>query len=459
MTIDQLRERLDELNAQALQVKDKAQAEDRDLTADEQKTLEEIFARFDDTEKQIEQLEKIENISLKLAEGRGRKTEPNDPQARAQFNNSEDDDPPGYRQRRVPREPINPEEKGKFGFRNFGDFAKSVKMAAVGGGYEDPRLLKIKAAAATTYGSEGVGGDGGFAVPPDFRRNIVEKVMGEDTLISRTDDQVSSSNTFTFPVDETTPWQTSGGIQAYWEGEASAMTQSKPSLQNRSLRLHKLTALVPVTEELLEDAPSLDGYLRRKAPEKIDFKINLALVQGTGAGQPLGLLNAPAAITVSKESSQGADTLQFANIINMWSRLDRSCRGNAVWLIHQDIEPQLYSMQFPGTGTAVPVYLPPGGLSQSPYGTLMGRPVIPTEACETLGDKGDIVLTDFSKYLTVTRGGGVRVDTSMHLWFDQDLTAFKFTMRLAGAPWWAAPISPRDGANTRSCIVTLAERG
>jgi hypothetical protein len=46
-----------------------------------------------------------------------------------------------------------------------------------------------------------------------------------------------------------------------------------------------------------------------------------------------------------------------------------------------------------GTG-GVPVYLPPGGLSHAPFGTLMGRPVMPLEFCETLGTEGDIVLAD-----------------------------------------------------------------
>ena len=446
MTIEELAAKLDELNADALNIQAKADVEEREFTESESEELDGIFDRVETVKKQIAQREQIEAQAIELSKGRGRKTEPVDV----------DDQPRKQKTRAEWNE--RPEDKGRWGFRSFGEFAQTVKNACQHGGQRDVRLTNISNA-ATTYSSEGSGQDGGFAVPPDFRQAIVEKVMGEDALLTRTDQLVTSSNSITVPIDETTPWQTTGGIQAYWEGEGDALAQSKALLQQRNVRLNKLTALVPVTEELLDDAPALDGYLRRKAPEKMNFKLNLAIVQGNGVGQPLGILNAPCTISVAQEAGpQAADTIVFANIVKMWSRLDSSCRANAVWLINQDIEPQLMLMEFPGTTSNVPAYLPPGGLSASPYATIMGKPVIPTQACETLGDKGDIILCDLNKYLSVTKGGGIRADMSIHLWFDQDITAFRFIFRVAGLPWWASAISPRDGSTTHSCFVTLDDR-
>ncbi len=120
-----------------------------------------------------------------------------------------------------------------------------------GGPSPDQGAVTRLHAAATTFGSEGTGADGGFMVPPEFRTAIVEKVMGENSLFSRTDQQTTSSNSIVFPLDETTPWQTSGGIQAYWENEGGLKTQSKPLLGQETIRLNKLIALVPVTDELL----------------------------------------------------------------------------------------------------------------------------------------------------------------------------------------------------------------
>ncbi len=321
----------------------------------------------------------------------------------------------------------------------------------------DPRLRN---AAAATYSSEGVGADGGFAVPPDVRADIMGRVFAEDSLIARTDRMQSSSNTLTLPVDMTTPWQTTGGIQSYWTGEGQAKAQSKIVLEEVTLKLNTLATLIPVTEELLEDAPALDGYLRRKAPEKMDFKLSYALAWGSGAGQPLGFMNSPALVTQAAESGQTADTVVAANVIRMLSRMPTSSRATAVWLIHPDAEPQLPLMTIGNQ----PIYLPPGGLRDQPYGTLLGRPVIPHQICETVGDLGDLMLVDLGQYLTATKTGGgrdangMRSDVSIHLWFDQDITAYRFTIRVAGQPWWSQPIAQRDGANTQSPFVTLASR-
>jgi HK97 family phage major capsid protein len=81
--------------------------------------------------------------------------------------------------------------------------------------------------------------------------------MGSDSLLARTDQQTTSVNQITFPTDETTPWQTSGGVLVNWEQEAAAAAQSKPALGENTVRAYKLRALVPVTEELLADAGAL----------------------------------------------------------------------------------------------------------------------------------------------------------------------------------------------------------
>ena len=473
--IDELRERLEELNESAQTITAKAEAEKRDLSTDERKELDALLDSFASTKEDIERLEVLSEQTSGLTRGTGRKTAPEQPAQLAVADDLDEgvDEPRPQSGRRgrqltyssIPAQPIA--ERGKAGFRSLGEFAYHVRYACLKSGPTmDPRLQRL--AAASTYGSEGVGADGGFAVPPDFKSSIMDKVMGEASLLPFCDQITTSSNVFTVPVDETTPWQTTGGIQAYWDGEAAAATQSKPALEERTVKLNKIRALVPVTEELLEDAPGMDSYLRRKAPEKIAFKVSLAILNtGTGVGQPLSILNSPALVTVSKVASQTADTIVASNIIAMWARLYGPCRPNARWFINQDIEPFLNSMSMPGRNDVgnmqstwgFPVYTPAGGLSVGPYATLMGRPVVPTQACETLGDLGDIILADLSQYMALIKSGSnPRVETSMHLWFDQDLMAFKFVLRIGGIPWWGSAISPRDGSNTLSCFVALEAR-
>lgn len=457
ISVESLQNKLLTLNEAAKSIQAAADAENRELTDDEEKELQKIFAQFEATEADIDRRNKIAEQDAKIQAPAQAVVEAGQNRVVQSVDLTAAQNAAVATQRRTPRVETPASARGAWGWRSMGEFAAAVRRASTPGGGSnlDPRLT---ANAATTYSSEGIGADGGFAVPPDFRSEIMLKVMGEASLISRTDMQTSSSNSFTVPKDETTPWQTSGGIQAYWDSEAGTITQSKVQLGSTTIKLDKLTALVPVTDELLQDANSLSNYLRSKAPQKMDFKVSDAIVRGTGAGQPLGILRSGALVSVTPESGQVADTIRFENVVKMWSRLYGPCRRNAVWLVNQDIEPQLLTMTVPGTQPSYPAYLPPGGLSGTPYGVLMGRPVLPIESCSTLGDQGDIILADLTQYLTITKVGGMRQDVSIHLWFDQDVTAFRFILRVGGQPWWASAITPANGSNTRSCCITLGER-
>jgi len=428
----------------------RAEAENRDLTDAERTEAEGLAAEFDRIEGEVNLRERVAAQNATLAAPRGRVTEADDaPLAEATAARPA--------ARTVPAQP-RATAGGTAGFRGLGEFALAVRNSYVRGGDLDPRLRN---AAMTTYGNEGTGADGGFAVPPDYRSEILTKMFNEDSLLALTDRLQSSSNTITLPTDETTPWQTSGGIQSYWTAEAAAKTQSKPVIGETTLKLHTLATLVPVTEELLEDAPAMDAYLNRKAPEKMEFKLSDAIVRGSGVGQPLGFLNSPALVTVAIEAGpQTADTIVIQNILKMWGRMPVASRRTAVWLMHPDAEAILPTLLLGN----MPIYMPAGGLSGNMYGTLMGRPVIPHQTANTLGDLGDIMLADLKQYLTVTKTGngrdsnGLKRDVSIHLWFDQDAIAYRFTMRVGGQPWWGSTVAQRSGTSVQSPFVVLAAR-
>jgi HK97 family phage major capsid protein len=282
--------------------------------------------------------------------------------------------------------------------------------------------------------------------------------------MGRCDIVPTSEPSVSVPKDETTPWGTAG-IQSYWDGEAHTMTQTKPLLESSTIKLHKITALVPMTDELLEDAPLLASWLLNKGAGVIDFKVTDAIVNGTGAGQPLGIRSAPCTVSQAAEGSQAADTIHGLNLVKMWARMPAGWRRNAVWLIHPDVEallPQaglqiLDPTQSLAVGGSL-LYVAAGNIARSPYASLFGRPVIPTHACAVPGDAGDIVFADLTQYAIFLRSPGLRTDTSIHLWFDQGVTAFRFTMRLGGQPWWSAAISAKNGSTTQSAFVTLESR-
>lgn len=449
-TIEGLREQQISLQTESEEIDNKASEEGRELSEEELEKIENNTKRISSLARQITVRESIQGAS----QGTGPKT-------RVGNNNSQNNNNSGGGSRQTIPASARPEgEAARFGFKNFGEFARTVRLAG-GPSPEEGARQRIQNA-LTTYGNEGTGADGGFMVPPDFRREIAEKVMGEQSLLSRTDQQTTTGNSIIFPVDETTPWQTSGGLQVFWEVEAGQKTQSKPLLGQNTVRLNKLIALVPVTDELLEDAPALDGYLRRKVPDKMTAKLNTAIMSGTGTGQLQGILGSGSLVTVAKETSQAADTIIFPNIVKMMARLYGPSYANAVWLVNSNVIPQLMFMDFrtatAAPSTPVPVWMPNNSASGSPWSTLMGRPVIPMQSSPALGDLGDIVLADLSQYLTVTKGQQIRTDVSIHLFFDYDVTAFRFVMRVGGQPWWNTPITPENGSDTLGFFVALAER-
>jgi len=449
-TVEELKARQLELIEQSRGIEARAHDEDRDLTDEEEATLERLAADASKLDSRIARVQKLEALEQNLTASKVRQSAPvATPVASCRISVGEP----------------NSRKDGKWGFNNLADFAVSVRNATKHGGLVDPRLQN---ATLSTYGSEGVGSEGGFAVPPEFRASVQELVMGEDGLLGRCDAMPTGSNMVIVPTDEDTAWGTSGGVQVYRRAEAGTMTQSKPSLKELTVRVEELYALVPMTDQLLEDSPMMGRWLARKAGEKINFRINHEIINGTGAGgQMLGILNSAATVSVAKESSQANGTIVAANILKMYSRMPDWVRRNAIWLINQDIEPQLLNINLTfqtKTGSAeiaagTSGLIPEGGLRYDPTnGTLMGRPIIATEACSTIGTVGDIILAYMPGYFAPYKAGGLKEAISIHLWFDQAVTAFRWTFRVGGQPWLSAPIARRSGSNTLSHFVTLAAR-
>lgn len=441
-SIETLQEHLLNLSEQVDVLQNTADQEGRALTEGELEEMNRLQAEFKRTEREIEARAENEAMRDRLQNHRM-------PRRAAPEGVEPENDAPAIPSRVKVGDRVGV-KPGGWGFRNMGEFAQGVY--ATQRGRPDLRIVN----APSTYGQEAVGADGGFAVPPDFRAAIMKTVESEESLLPKTDQQFTSSNSIKFPMDMETPWSTSGGVQVYWTGEAGTITASKPKLQDAECKAHKIAALVAVTDELLEDAPSLNNWINSKVGDKLVSALNDAIVNGNGVAKPMGLLASACKITAAAVSGQGAGTVVAKNISAMWTRLYAKFRSDAVWLINQDVEPQLQAMTFPGTSPAFPAYLPPGGFSASPYASLFGRPIIPIEACQTVGTEGDIILTSLKQYMSVQKTQGMRSDMSIHLFFDTDHTAFRFIFRVGGQSYWPAAIARQNGSNTLSPIITLS---
>lgn len=360
----------------------------------------------------------------------------------------------------------NVEQDPKRGFKSLGDLARAVHGATMevrgAGPARDPRLAVLNvggplAAAPTTFGNEGAGADGGFLIPPGFSSNIFMLALTDGSLLPYCDDMTIDGNSMAIPKDETTPWGTNG-IRAFWQGEALAGTQNKPVLGMMDLRLKKLLALVPISDELSMDTSALDSYLPKKIGMSIQWKMNDAILFGAGAGLPQGALVSGAVVTQAKDSGQATATLSALNLANMISRLPPGSFPNAIWIINNAVLPALFTM----TLGNFPIYMPAGanvgGIQNSPYGMLLGRPIMVSQHAKAFSSQGDVILVDLSYYQAITKAQGMNSQTSMHLYFDADAVAFRTTFRMDGQSKIAAAISPANGSTTLSPFVQLAAR-
>jgi HK97 family phage major capsid protein len=308
---------------------------------------------------------------------------------------------------------------------------------------------------------EGSDSDGGFLVIPEFAQSIYDRAIAQENFIGEANNIVIRGNTMTLPaLDDYSRanGQRWGGITGYWTNEAEQMTSSRPKGRTMDLRLKKLHVLCYITDELLSDsAYALEQYVLRGASNELRFKTNDAMIEGDGAGQPLGIKIAPSTISVGKETNQAAATIVTTNIDKMWMRLNAGFRSTAKWYINQDCEAALQSMALPVGIGGTPTYLPAGGVSATPYATLKGRPVVPIEFAETLGTQGDIILTSWQGYQSITKGG-VQTDMSMHVRFLYGEMAYRLTFRMDGQPLWDKPLTPFKGSTTTSTTVILDTR-
>jgi len=357
---------------------------------------------------------------------------------------------------------FNEDQKG--GFKTLSQFAQHVARADKSQGRNiTPELERWEKAASASGLVEGEDQYGGYLIPPEFRNQLMQAITEMNEIMPRCTSIPMASTTVKIPYlnafDES-GGLVYGGIKWYWLDELAQKQETRPKFGRISLELKKIAGLAYASDEVLEDSPiSMENILRNGFRDGLNFTMNNVLLRGTGAGQPLGILNAPCLVTQTAETGQAAATILFENIINMYTRIFDLSR--AIWVINPSCLPQLASMSLNvGTGGS-PVWLPANGISGRPYDTLMGKPIVWSKHASTLGTVGDIILCDWSQYLIGQKAGGagVQYDTSIHLKFDYDQTCFRFVFRIDGQPWWPTYYTPPQATTlTQSPFVVLATR-
>ena len=308
---------------------------------------------------------------------------------------------------------------------------------------------------------ENVGASGGFLVPPEQSMEIMEQV-GELAIVRPRATVIRMArrqyNRTVLDQTGTTAGRPHwfGGMISYWGEEAAEKTITTAKWREVSLVVKKLYGYTRASDELVDDAIiSLSDFLQSATGMAglIAWNEDYAFLQGNGTGQPLGVINAGATITVAREQAgPGVDMVTYTDLTTMLE--NHMPTPNSIWVASISLKGTLMRMTFP-SGNPSLVWQP--SLRDGMPDTILGIPVYWTEKNPLAGTAGDIGLYDFNHYWIGDRQALTFASTNAE-YFKYDQTSYRMVHRVDGRPWMNTPFTLQDGTTQLSPFVILGAK-
>lgn len=351
--IQELRNKRMGLVKEARELLDLETTEKRDLTGDEVEKYERIMKDVDRLGEQIEREERLAGIEGVFGD---KKTPPVDPgkQEENRDNMATDE----YRQ------------------AYWTQFRHGKQALAA----EEYRALKAGTDAA-----------GGYLVPTEMERKLIDGLKEENVMRQL-------ATVITSSTDRQIPVVASHG-KAYWTAEEGNYTESDDAFGQKFLGAHKLTVLMKISEELLQDSAfDLEGYTVREFTRRVGVKEEEAFISGDGEGKPKGFL---ADAQVGKKAAAN-NAIAADELIDLYHSLKRPYRTRAVWLVNDDTVKALRKLKIGATDQ----YLWQPGLQAGEPDRILGRPLVVAAAMPTIDTSAKpIAFGDFSYLWIADRKG------------------------------------------------------
>lgn len=418
MTLKELRDKRTKLVAELRGIINAAEAEDRDLTAEEQSSYDAQKADLDALDKRIERMASVEGaeaagtVIVRAAARGGQVTIPEGPHGRTEF-------------------------------ESMGEFLSAVRFNP-----GDQRLNYVENVAAGADGqidaSLRMDNDtqGGFMVPPQLRTQILS-VAPQDALVRPRANVIPAGSppdaAITMPaLDQSgaNPKNMFGGVEFKWIAEGEEKPETDAKLKSITLSPHEIAGFVTITDKLLRNWQASGAFIENLFRSAYAAAEDYAFLRGTGVGQPLGAINSGAMKYINRTT---ANHVTYVDLLNMVSRFLMRGGQSPVWSMPQSALVDIATMTDPEGH-----YIWKPGAVDGFAGTLLGYPVRWNNRSPGLGTKGDITLVDWSQYL-IKDGSGPFVATSEHVKFTSNQTVIKFFSNVDGAPWLTAPIVEENG--------------
>lgn len=277
--------------------------------------------------------------------------------------------------------------------------------------------------------TEGVPGQGGYLVRPQVERQIVQARELDNVLRG-----LCSSlnvNTNSIQLDQLAISTLAGWVaELAQKPETTAMT-----LATVTASVFTAAGLATVSNQLLADSdPAVDNLVTTDLAKRLVALEETAFIQGTGTGQPLGILNTPGIGATTLTSTVVADLLDA--ILTAIAAVETDHGAPSAILMHPRTWTRiLKSKDAEGKYIIAPasgVQDPRTGL-RGPTKTLWGYNVVTSNRVPTnLGagtNESRVIVADFREALILDRQG-ITVDESKHVHFTTNQTVFRAEQRV-----------------------------
>ena len=172
----------------------------------------------------------------------------------------------------------------------------------------------------------GVDADGGYIVPEELERELVQGLC-EANVIRSLAKVITTSSERKIPIVAST-------TTATWVAENGAIPESNMKFDQKSIDAYKLTNLVRVSTELLQDAFfDLPSYLTTEFARALGVAEEQAFCVGSGSGQPTGIFVATGGGEIGVTAGS-ATAITLDNVLDLIYSLKAPYRSKAKFLMH-----------------------------------------------------------------------------------------------------------------------------
>ena len=240
--------------------------------------------------------------------------------------------------------------------------------------------------------SESSDQDGGYLVPEEFEAEVVTG-LDEANVIRSIAKVITTHNDRKIPIAV-------GHSAASWTDENNAYTESNPTFGQKVIDAYKLTDLIRVSVELLQDSAfPLEQYIANEFARAFGIAEEQAFCVGTGSGQPTGIFTANGGdlgVTAAANNQITADEL-----INLVYSLKAPYRRNAKFLMNDATISQIRKLK-DGNG----VYLWQPSLQAGEPDKLLGYDLYTSPYAPTIeAGAYTVAFGDFQNYWIGDRAG------------------------------------------------------